>query len=136
MSVLPSSTTSGASVPAKAVSSRWNRLDHCWYSTLTVALVAAVNRAGALSTTSFQPDWASTMSHTLMVLPSPLRLPVSAVLGVVVLLHAAAPMSVAATAAAIAICRLTRPPCVMGRLGKWTTGASGKVRVISGGGKD
>ena len=43
------------------------------------------------------------------IAPSPLRLPVSEVLGVLgVLLQAAAPISVAAAAAAIAICRLTR----------------------------
>src|SRR4029079_4452429 len=81
-----------------------SRLPHCWYSTVTLAFVFAVKRAFASSTTSFQLDWASTMSQTLIVLPSPLAL----LLVSADLLHAAAPISVAASAAAIAIFRLTR----------------------------
>src|SRR5215813_12282704 len=125
MSVLPGSTTSGPSAPAIAVSSRVNRLDHCWYSTLTCAFVAAVNRADASSTTFFQLDSASTMSQTLMVLPVPSSELFVALL-LLLLLHAAAPMSVAARAAAIANCRLTRSslrcgsPWGYGRMSGWT----------------
>src|SRR4051795_4811878 len=102
--VLPSSTTSGTSVPASDASSLVSTLAHCWYSTLTWAPVAAVNRLLASSTTPFQPLWASTMSQTLTVLPWPLTAPVAdAASGVLSEPHAATPSSVAASAAATAI---------------------------------
>jgi hypothetical protein len=109
MSVLPSSTTSGAFEPASAVSSRVYRFAHCWYSTLTWAFVFSVKRRLASSTTFFQLDSASTISQTLIVLPWPLSGSWAGWL-LPPLLHAAAPMSVAAMAAAAAIVRLTRPP--------------------------
>src|SRR5205823_2025659 len=97
---------SGTSLPASVASSLVRWLAHCWYSTLTSAPVSALNLVFAASTTFGQPLCASTMSQTLSVL----HLPSNGFYVVVELLpelHAAAPTSATARAAAAAILRFT-----------------------------
>src|SRR5262249_14440511 len=111
-SVLPSSTTSGTVLPPSAASSCCKWFGQAVQLTVTSAPVAALKRAIASSRTGFHFGfWASAMIHAVMVLAWPFRSPVSlGPAGVLLLslLHATAPSSVAASAAATAILRFTR----------------------------
>jgi len=126
-SVLPSSITSGTCVPASVVSTLAKWFGHCWYWMLTCAPVSAVNLAFASATACGQPVCASTMSQTVRVLPLPSNglAALGVLAGLLLLLpHAAAPINVAASAAATAIRRFTRSSS-MSPYTRWTSAVRG-----------
>src|ERR1700729_410593 len=98
--------TSGTAEPARVVSTLVRWFVHCWYSTSTCAPVCLVNMAFVSATACGQPLCAPPMSPPWSVLPAP-DSPVLDAFGLLAVVppllpHAAAPTSVAASAAATA----------------------------------